>query len=38
VENLEVKRLFGKSRRRWQNNFRIDLKEIDGEEVDWIHL
>jgi hypothetical protein len=26
VKKLEVKRQFGKPRRRWQNNFRMDLK------------
>ena len=38
VENLEVQRQFGRPRRRWQNNFRINLKEVDVEEVDWIHI
>jgi hypothetical protein len=33
------KRPFEKSRRRWEENFRISLKkEIRREGVDWIHL
>jgi hypothetical protein len=28
----------GRPRYRWQDNIRIDLKEIGWEGVDWIHL
>jgi len=32
------KRPLGKPRRRWEDNIRIDLREIGWEGVDWIHL
>jgi hypothetical protein len=25
-------------RRRWEDNIRVDLREIESEIVDWIHL
>jgi hypothetical protein len=25
-------------KRRWEDNIRIDLKEIDWEGVDWLHV
>jgi hypothetical protein len=25
-------------RRRWEDNIRMDLREIEWEGVDWIHL
>jgi len=34
----EGKRLLGRLRHRWENNFKTDLKEIGCEDVDWIHL
>jgi len=34
----EVKRLFERPRRRWENNIRMDLTKIEWEVVDWIHL
>jgi hypothetical protein len=34
----EVKRQFGRPRRRWENNNRIDIREIVWEVVDWMHL
>jgi hypothetical protein len=34
----EGKRLLRRPRRRWENNIRIDLREIVWEVVDWIHL
>jgi hypothetical protein len=34
----EVKRLFERPRRRWENNIRMDLTKIEWEGVDWIHL
>jgi hypothetical protein len=30
-------RPLGRPRHRWENNIRMDLKEI-GNDVDWIHL
>jgi hypothetical protein len=38
VGKPEGKRLFGISRRRREDNIRIDLREIGSEDVDWIHL
>jgi hypothetical protein len=35
---LEDKRLVGRSRRRWGNNFKMDLGETGMEDVGWIHL
>ena len=34
----ETKRLLGRPRRRWENNFKLYLKEILWEGVDWIDL
>jgi hypothetical protein len=34
----ERKRPLGRPRRRWEDNIRMDLIEIDCEVVDWIHL
>jgi hypothetical protein len=28
----------GRPRRRWENNIRIDLQEVECEGVDWIEL
>jgi hypothetical protein len=38
VRKLEGKRQLRRSRRRWEDNIRIDLREIVWEVVDWIHL
>jgi hypothetical protein len=38
VGKPEVKRPFGRHRRRWKNSIRIDLRELGWEVVDWIHL
>jgi hypothetical protein len=38
VGRPEGKRPFGRSRRRWEDNIRIVLREIGWEGVDWIHL
>jgi hypothetical protein len=35
---LDGKRRLGRPSRRWEDNIRIDLKEIGLEGVDWIHL
>jgi len=34
----EGKRPLGKSRRRWEDNIRMDRWEKWWEEVDWMHL
>jgi hypothetical protein len=34
----ERKRLREKPRHRWEDNIKIDLREIGLEGVDWIHL
>jgi hypothetical protein len=38
VGKPERKRQFGRSRRKWDDNIRMDLREIRCEHVDWIHL
>jgi hypothetical protein len=38
VAKPEVKRPFGRPRRRWEENIRIDLREIRWEVMDWIDL
>jgi hypothetical protein len=30
--------LKGRPRYRWENNIKMDLREIECEVVDWIHL
>jgi hypothetical protein len=37
-EKHEGKRPFGRPRRRWEDNIRMDLREVQWEGVDWIHL
>jgi len=32
------KRPHGRPRRRWEDNIRMDLREIVWEDVGWIHL
>jgi hypothetical protein len=34
----EWKGTLWRNRRKWENNIRMDLKEILSEDVDWIHL
>jgi Lhr-like helicase len=34
----ERKRQLGKPKRRWEENIKMDLKEIRWEVVDWIHV
>jgi hypothetical protein len=36
-ENLKGREL-GRSRRRWEDTIRMDLREIRWEGVNWIHL
>jgi hypothetical protein len=38
VGKPERKRLRGRPRRRWENNIRMDPREIRWEDVDWICL
>jgi hypothetical protein len=32
------KRQLGRSRHKWEDNMRMDLREIGWEDVDWMHL
>jgi hypothetical protein len=34
----EGRRPLGRSGRRWEDNIKLDLKEIGREDVDWSHL
>jgi hypothetical protein len=38
VGKPEETRIFGRPRRRWEDNIKIDLRVIGWECVDWIHL
>jgi hypothetical protein len=38
VVKCEEKKLLGRSRHGWENNIKMDLKEVGWEGVDWIHL
>jgi hypothetical protein len=38
VGKPEGKRPSGRPRRRWEDNIRVDLKEIGWKGVDWIQL
>jgi hypothetical protein len=38
VGKSEGKKPFGRTRRRWENNIRMDLRVIEWEGVEWIHL
>jgi hypothetical protein len=38
VRKPEGKRPLQKPRHRWEDNIRLDLREIGWEIVDWIHL
>jgi hypothetical protein len=38
VEKLEGTRPLGKPRRKWDDNIKMDLKEIVYEGIDWIYL
>jgi hypothetical protein len=38
VGKLEGKRPLGRSRRRWEDNIRMDLREIVWGGMDWINL
>jgi hypothetical protein len=34
----EGKRPFGRPRRRWEDNIKMDLQEVGCEDMDWIKL
>jgi hypothetical protein len=38
VGKPEGKGKLGRHMRRWEENFKIDLREIRGGNMDWIHL
>jgi len=38
VGKPEGKRPLGRPRRRWEDNIRMDLREVGWESVDWMHL
>jgi len=38
VVKRQGKTPFGRTRRRWEDNIRMDLREMDWEGVDWMHL
>jgi hypothetical protein len=38
VGKPEGKTPLGRSRRRWEDNIKMDLKAIGWEGVEWIHL
>jgi hypothetical protein len=37
-ENPERKRPLGRPRRRWEDNIKMDLREIGWDSMDWIDL
>jgi hypothetical protein len=37
VGRPEGRRPLGKPRRRWEDNIKLDLREIGFGDVDWIH-
>jgi hypothetical protein len=38
VANPEGKRPLRRPRHRWEDNIRMDLREVGWEGVDWMHL
>ena len=38
VRKLEGKRQLGRPRRRWEDNIKMDLKEVGCGGMDWIEL
>jgi hypothetical protein len=38
VGKLKRKRPLGRSRRRWEDNIKMDLQEIGWRGMDWIYL
>jgi hypothetical protein len=38
IGKSEEKRPLGRTRRSWEDNIRVDPKEVGWKSVDWIHL
>ena len=38
VGKSEGKRPFGRPKRRWEDNIKMDHKEVEWEGIDWIQL
>jgi len=38
VGKPEGKRPFGRTRRRWEDNIKMDLQEVGSGSMDWIEL
>jgi hypothetical protein len=38
VERAEGKRPLGRRRRRWEDNIKIDLRELENDGENWIRL
>jgi hypothetical protein len=38
VEKSEGKRPLGRPRRRWVDNIKVDLREIEWDVVDWMDM
>jgi hypothetical protein len=37
-EETEQRRPLGKPRRRWEDNIKMDFREMGWENMEWIHL
>jgi hypothetical protein len=38
IRKLESKRPLGRPRHKWEDNLRMDLRQMGWECVDWIHF
>jgi hypothetical protein len=38
LKNLKGRRPLGRCKHRWKDSIEIDLKEVEREVVEWIHL
>jgi hypothetical protein len=38
LEKAEGRRQLGRPRRRWEDNIKMDLREVEWQGVDWIDL
>jgi hypothetical protein len=38
VRKTEEKRTLGRPTRRWEDDIKMDLREIVRDDVDWMHL
>jgi hypothetical protein len=38
IRKPDWKRPIGRLRRRWEDNIKMDLRETEREDGDWIHL